>query len=383
MHCSHRSQRRGLAALVQNAGADAASNATCRAAAHNLESLLLLSPAELQAVLKAAVSAPSADNHHAWKLRVEGDRLSLRTARLAQEGSTRRQLSRISLGAVAECMVIAASRHHIQLELSEQLESLECPVILTATRVRELQADPLAAALSERHSNRRLLYRAPNIAPDAWQQILQQAQRVPGCFVQSLDDPSRRREAVRLIERAERERFSNPALHADMYGSVRFDAGWQASTSEGLPPSVLGVAAFERAGFRLMANWRLQRLANLFGAHRLLGFRSAGLPARQAPHLIALGSECAPELGAFRAGRALLRLWCQATLAGLSAQVWAASPMYALPGASDIAEPLQRLLAAGWSSLCPQGRPMLVMRLGLAAPPSARTGRPDPLQFLA
>jgi hypothetical protein len=343
----------------------------------------LLANREVDSLLEAAVAAPSADNHHHWRLKIAGAQLQLTTPGLAEENATRRQLSRISLGAVAESLVIAGTRHGLRLEVSEHPQSLELPLTLTVCRDASLQPDPLEASLALRHSNRTLRYRRPAWADGQWQALLAQVARVPGAFVAELDEPARRRQAVQLVERAERERFCNPALHADMYNGVRFDVGWHASSAEGLAPSVLGIAAWERPGFRAMANWRVQRLANLFGAHRMLGLRSAGLPARQAPHLLAIGATGAPELAALRAGRALLRLWCGATRLGTAAQVWAASPMYALPGASDIDPSLQRQLEDGWKALCPAGRPMIVLRLGMAPPPAARTGRPDAHQFLA
>jgi hypothetical protein len=82
------------------------------------------------------------------------------------------------------------------------------------------------------------------------------------------------------------------------------------------------------------------------------------------------------ELAAVNAGQLLQRLWLRATLAGLSLQVFAAAPLYALEGSTAISPDLRQELSTGWARLCPAGRPFAVFRMGHAAAPSVRASRP-------
>jgi hypothetical protein len=343
----------------------------------------VLTDNEVQSLLEAAVAAPSADNHHGWRLQINGARIELRLSEVAADDHTRQRLTLISIGAVAESLRIRATRLGLRAEVQFNADDPYSPFALQVSRAQGLAVDRLDAGLAGRHSNRTLRFSGPKLTEQQQAELQQQAGQVAGSWLRWLDQPELRSACLPLIRRAEVERFRNPVLHAELFSAVRFDAGWAASCAEGLPPASLGVHPLERPGFSMMRHWGVQRVMNLLGAHHMLGMRSAALPARLAPHVVVIGARGAEVESAFQAGRLLLRVWTEANALGLAAQVLAASPVYALPDATAVPRELQTALAKGWRSLCPDGTPWVVLRLGRAPAPAFRAGRPSPAGFLA
>lgn len=203
------------------------------------------------------------------------------------------------------------------------------------------------------------------------------ARNYPACQLVWLDEPARRKQVLRLMHRAETERFHNRLLHEELFSAIHFDVGWHATCPEGLPPGALGVEPPLRAFFALLRHWPIMRLANLLGAHHMLGWRSCDLPCRLAPHLGLLAVRHNDNQAVFDAGRVFQRLWLATTSQGRVLQPMPASALFALGGAraEGIPADLQRDLAEGWkTSLCGD-TPLMLFRIGLAQPSPIVTGR--------
>jgi hypothetical protein len=343
----------------------------------------VLTEERLFSLADAANLAPSADNDHVVRLLSTGERLQLlATDDLLRSDPTRRVLGLMSAGAVAENLMLRGRRLGLDLQ-PHWLPQPDRPALLAEFDARPAPPtdDPLEAAIPRRHTNRRLRFRGPPLDDAAQRALSAQAAAVPGTALRWLDAPDARRQALRLIRRAEAERFRNPALHAELFGSIRFDVGWHAGADRGLPPGSLELPWVERPAFALMRHWPVQRLANALGAHAFVGWRGADLPCRMAPHLAAITVDTAAtvdgDAAALQAGRLLQRVWLHAAVLGLGFQVFAASPLYALPGSTAIDPALRDELAAGWRAINPAARPYIVFRLGRAPAPSVRAGRPD------
>lgn len=334
-------------------------------------------------LLEAAVQAPSADNHHHWKLRCDAEALELVLASsLQQMAQTRRLLTLISLGAVAESLRIEASALGWRLLPELDLGNAAVPVRLRLLP-EAASPDPLAGtALRQRHSNRELRFVGPRLDAAQQKSLAAGVVGIAGASLNWHDDKAQRRALLALLRAAETERFANPALHQELFEAVRFDLGWSQGATEGLAPASLGVAPWERPGFSSSRNWGLQKILNLIGMHKMLGARAADLPCRLAPHVCSVAATGPVEQGAFSAGRALLQVWAGANASGLAVSVYAAAPLYALAGATDVRLHLQQRLQAGWRELSPAATPYMVLRLGHAALPKVRNGRPPAISFL-
>lgn len=332
----------------------------------------------------AAVAAPSADNQHVFRLHVRGARLTLHaTDDLLRAPSTRRVLGLLSIGAVAENVMLRGRRLGLLHEHEWWPGDDRSVVVRLVCQPSKTVEDPLEQVIEARHTNRRLLYRGPALDAADQEQLSGEAMSTEGGRLVWLDDRSTRPRALRLVREAEAERFSNPQLHRELFDSIRFDAGWHVSTPQGLPPGSLSLPWLERGVFGLLRNWRVQRVANLLGTHHFMAFRAADLPCRLAPHLCAVTATGEIDKAAVAAGRLLQRVWLRATRLGLACQVFAASPLYALEGSTSVRIDLQRHLAQGWNALCPQSRPFVVIRMGRARPPEIRAGRHAPMSVMS
>jgi len=343
-----------------------------------------LTPDRISSLAAAAVAAPSADNRHVFRLEADGDSLRvLPIPELVNAPQNRRILGLISIGAAVENIGLRARSLGLSVQPAWQLGRRDGASLGQLTfREQAAPPDPLEQAIERRHTNRRVRFRGPRLAPQLQQSLSAQAAAVNGTALIWLDEPARRRRALQLIRWAEAERFCNEALHRELFEAIRFDAGWNVSVTEGLPPASLELPWFERPAFSMLRHWRVQRIANLIGTHRMIGFRAADLPCRLAPHLCAVSSSGELDTAALNAGRLLQRVWLHATTLGLSVQVFAASPLYAHDGADSVDRQLRSRLASGWQELSPRARPFIVFRMGHARPPTLHAGRLPPQSLL-
>lgn len=343
-----------------------------------------MTPECLLQLAAAAVASPTADNHHVFRLAPLENGLSLRALpEYAHSTPGRRILAQVSAGAMVENLVLRAARLGIRLQAMAPDAGPEgFRLDLIAHEAAPVQ-HPLEAAIEHRHTNRHFRYRGPPLPAAAQQQMCAYGEDLGGAGLVWLDEQGIRRQAVQLVRWAETERFRNPVLHAEMFGSIRFDAGWTAPTTEGVPMGALELPPLERPMLTMMRHWPVQRVINLIGMHHFIGWRGAALPCRLAPHLCAITGPDGSPASAVLAGRLLQRVWLVAQNLGLAFQMFAASAVYAFKGAYPLPEDLRSRLEEGWAGLCPDARPFLVFRMGYAEPVSVRSGRPPPETILA
>lgn len=335
---------------------------------------------QLHFILESAILAPSADNQHRIRFQLAGDTILVRhtQAAIPPQGGYKRVLALLSLGAVSENLTIAASRFGIQAETILFPDPTQPDWILKIRLIPDQAVvDRLWQVIPLRHTNRQVYFRGPKMSAAEQGELDEAPLAYPACQLVWLDEPVRRRQALRLMWRAETERFHNRLLHEELFSAIHFDVGWHATCPEGLPPGALGVEAPLRPLFSLLRHWSVMRLANFLGAHYLLGFRACYLPCRIAPHLGLLAVKKTDSQSVFDAGRAFQRLWLAATSQGRVLQPMPASALYALDGAraEGISAELLRGLAEGWEAELDGSIPLMLFRMGTAKPLSIVTGR--------
>jgi hypothetical protein len=339
----------------------------------------------LRSLACAAVAAPSADNHHTFRLAATGSTVSiLATPELAIGPKGRRILAQVSIGCVVENLRLRAARFGIDLQLRTCSAPEHSGVLVELEAKDATPTDsPFERAIEGRHTNRRLIYRGPKLQPGTQEEMSGHCAGLDGARLVWLDESKVRQQAVKLVELAEVERFRNPWLHREMFDAIRFDAGWTQSVTDGIPLGALDLPRFERPMFAMMRHWPVQRAANLVGLHRFVGLRGAALPCHFAPHLCVITAKGEVNQAAIDAGRLLQRVWLHAQTLGLAFQMFAASAVYAIDDAYPVPEALRMRLADGWNQLCQGSRPYLVCRMGYAQPPTLRAGRPPAESILA
>jgi len=328
---------------------------------------------QLNFILESAILAPSADNQHRIRFELAGNiiRIYYTEAEFPPQGGYKWVLALLSLGAVSENLTIAASRFGIQAKIVLFPNPAQPHWIMQIDlRPDQASVDPLWQVIALRHTSRRLRFQGPAMTDAERGELDAAAHSYPACQLLWLDQPAQRRQALRLMRRAETERFRNRLLHEELFSAICFDVGWHATCPEGLPPGALGVEPPLRAFFALLRHWSVIRIANLLGAHHMLGFRSGDLPCRLAPHLGLLAVKNSDSRSIFDAGRSFQRLWLAATKQDRVLQPMPASALYALDGARAEGIPwaLQHDLAEGWKTILDGAIPLMLFRMGKDKP---------------
>jgi len=334
----------------------------------------------LRLILESAILAPSADNHHRVRFRLDQDtlRVTYTEPKLPPPGGYNRALVLMSLGALVENLTIAASRFGIRAVPSLLPDPNQLDWVLSIhLKPDQTVADPLWEMIPLRHTNRRVFFRGPGMVHAEQAELDAAAQSFPDCQLNWLDDSVIRNPVLRLMRRAETERFRTRALHEALFSAIHFETGWRASCPEGLPPGALGVEPLLRPVFALLRHWPVMRLANLLGAHYMLGWRACDLPCRLAPNLGLLTVKHSDDQSVFDVGRAFQRIWLTATSQGRVLQPMPASAIFALEGASIEGVPIdtQRSLADGWRTTLGEVIPLMLFRIGFAKPVPVVAGR--------
>ena len=339
-------------------------------------------------ILRAGVAAPSADNSQPWRFAWDGDDLDLRidAGRSGCVSDTRYVLSDLAAGACLENMIIHARslgyvadmqtfpRHDDELWVARirWRRDPECD-----------QAEPLADAIERRHTDRSFPWSGP-ITTAMQARLDAQAREIPGQRLYWPQAPREKRAALSVIRQAETLRFRSPTLHAELFSSIRFAAGWHAACEEGLAPATLAVEPPLRPVFQALRRPAVMAMLNRLGAASVLGWRSAWLPIRLSPGLCLLVIPSTARSDVLAGGRALQRVWLEATLGGLSVQPYAAAGVLSLgfvPVEPVFQQPLSRLGSA-LHDLCAPGHGLVFLRLGyVRSAPRTRSGRRAPASF--
>ena len=331
-------------------------------------------------ILESAIRAPSADNQHRVRFKLDQNfiRVTLTEAALPPPGGYKRALALMSLGALVENLTIASSRFGIQAVTTLYPDPNQPDWVLQIHLQRDQAVvDPLWQSIPLRHTNRRVFFRGPKMSSAERSELDAVAQTSPACQLIWLDDPESRDHALRLMRRAETERFRTRLLHNELFSAIRFEAGWREDCREGLPPGALGVEPPLRPVFALLRHWPVMRMVNLLGAHYLLGWRACDLPCRLAPHLGLLAVKNTDDQSVIDVGRTFQRVWLTATSQGRVLQPMPASAIFALEGASGEGVPIdtRQFLANGWRSSLGDAIPLMLFRMGFAKPLPIVAGR--------
>lgn len=334
-------------------------------------------------ILGAGICAPSADNSQPWRFAWSGDDLDLRIdgGRSGRVSDTRYVLSDLAAGTCLENMIVYARSRGFVADVQafpQDGDELWVARIHWRRDPGCSSSAPLAGAIGRRRTDRSFPWRG-SITPDARARLDAQASSIPGQRLWWPRTSRERKAALDVIRQAEALRFRSPTLHAELFSSVRFSAGWHAGCEEGLAPAALAVEPPMRPIFQALRRPAVMASFNRLGAAAMLGWRSAWLPIRLSPGLCLIVIPSTARIDVLAGGRALQRVWLQATLEGLSVQPYAAAGVLGL-GFVPIEPAFQKMpvrLRSVLNDLCAPGHGVVFLRLGYArsAAPGIRSGR--------
>ncbi|PKO80308.1 MAG: hypothetical protein CVU19_13060 [Betaproteobacteria bacterium HGW-Betaproteobacteria-13] len=339
----------------------------------------------------AAVWAPTAENRHFVKLRLErdGERnviLVMPTSVLLQEDTGRMPLHCLGIGALVENVVIQAATEglHAEVRWGGKVSSGEPVAHIELARDASGRGLPKLSRLKP-YIEQRVTNRAVRMAPPA----LDSLQRMTFDELTTDFDGVRLKwilsgekwPFVRMGYSAESARFANEGLHREMFSGIRWSLGWSSSSDEGLPPGALGIERAARPAFKLLRHWPLMKALSIVGGHRLIGIRAALIPLLMSADLVVIASDHDGLSDWLNAGRVMQRVWLHGTSMNRAIQPVAAVALYAHKGFPGVAPDVCSSLQAGWRAILGDKVPMMCLRMGGADAPTVRAGRicPDKL----
>lgn len=332
--------------------------------------------------------APSAENRHLLRVEKEKDAIALvPDARYWSDHPARRRLHQMGFGAVAENIRVAAAADGLEARVTwpgaTEAAQWTGRITLAPAEAGGACDAALARAIPLRCTNRTLSLRGPAVPPAQRGAFHDALSSLPGIGIFWPAAVSARRRLYRVLHCAESARFSNPVLHRELFSGIRFDAGWNASTAEGIPPGALQVERGARTAFAQLRHWPVANLVRRLGLHHLIGMRAALLPFMLSPDIVVVTCSSDSSDSWCRAGQALQRLWLMATAAGYAVQPAAAAALYVAEGFPGVPAELQRKLSREWARLMGhQRKPCILLRIGHAAVPPIRAARPALDRFI-
>jgi nitroreductase len=335
----------------------------------------------VEALLDAAVRAPSGDNTQPWRFVVGADTvaLALDPARDPSPMNAGQRMARIGVGAALENLLRAAHA----LGLGADLDADPGPflALVRLQGVGEGSPQAIDPRIWARTTNRRP-YDGRPVPAEVVGRLAGETPRVDGVVTHWVTGADRLAALADVIGRADAVMFGEPSMRQAFLANVRFDRPPEEEVDEGLSLASLELTAADRLALRVMRKTpdlllKLGGAASVFrGKARALVASSSGLCVVAAPD----GSEATDVT----VGRAVQRAWLALTTEGLAAQ-----PMMSLPVLDNAMangdDRLRVALGVGrvselldeFRALLPEvdGRPAWVLRFGFAPPPTGRTGR--------
>lgn len=328
-----------------------------------------------QLLIEAAILAPSADNSQPWLYRWNDNALNLWIDETRSGGfSDQRQvLSDLAIGACLENIVIRA----YSLGYNHQIEYLPDPdgsplwaAKLSFSPAPAPQEEALANVMPDRHADRSFPWKGP-VSLTTKQNLREEIEKIPGVKLTWLDGTPHYKTALKIMWLAESLRFGCKGLHQELFSSIRFDVGNNASCEEGLAPATLVIETPLKPAFKTLRHWQVMRALNWIGVNYLIGFRSVILPTLLSPALCLLSIEQIDRVSVIQAGRAMQRLWLKTTEQGFALQPFAAAGIISL---GFIQLPVnfisvQHKISHGMNAIAGADRGILFFRLGITSRP--------------
>jgi molybdopterin/thiamine biosynthesis adenylyltransferase/nitroreductase len=329
--------------------------------------------------------APSAHNAQPWKLVFRAGRLECRhdPARDLPTLDFEHGATWLAFGALVENVSIA-SRHIGREPAVEAFPDPADATLVCAMTFSPAPAEtsPLYAHIATRVTNRK---RGPRRAlPRAAAAALIAACEGAGARLELVESPEALDEMGALMGACDRVSLLNRAIHHDAMHGYRWTPEDVERFADGLDVATMELTASERAGLRLMQQWRtLECLGRIGGGRALEELARKWIEAASAVGLVTVAGTGRESY--FRSGRAVQRLWLTAAAHGVALQ-----PMTSLPylfarlergGGAGLAEPERRELGAlreRYRRLLdapPECAEALLFRVSIADPPTARSLR--------
>ena len=361
----------------------------------------------LKNLIEAAAQGVSADNGQPWSFSWRDSQLTLRLdSRRADSFFDRRQFAAFfGLGSVLENLAIASAHFGYRADI----EVLYCDIRQSSPMIARVYFSsgksgpfPLYQEIFRRSTNRRP-YETTPVPPDVRAGLTAPFDGTHSIRLAWIDNSEEIRHVASLTAAADRIRFdfSEPAIHEDFFGRLRYSEPEAQTTRDGLWIDCLEAKPPDRLALQLLGKWPVARFARYLGVARVFAKQTMLLFGRTPLVACLIGRNTMRDPNAASAptdelflhgGRLCQHMWLLATRCGLACQPMAVLPLFfaqhalfgrqGFPGEGGtrvgrLKEEFHRRFGLGSDEHL-----LMVLRLGYAPPPSARSFRRPPDQLL-
>lgn len=347
-------------------------------------------------IIEAGIAAPSGDNVQPWRFRWDGEnRIDVNLPDLDIDKSLFNTLyqgqkiaSLMSAGAAIENMRLCADELGYRAEVAyfpdaDRTENCIGRLALNQDEDRE-DLSLLSSCIFKRHVNRKL-YDGRKIDSGLRDKILKESEDYNFLRRYWLEDRNVIRKVVDLIRLSEQMMFENQQLMVPIMAAIRWNQEEILRRRDGMPIASLELGPFKRTGFRVYNYWQMAEVLNYLGLSRFSSLHSAKL-ANSASALCLLTTARSDNLESYlKGGQLLERIWLICSSLGMAVQPMAGVALFIArfklvegQGLSlkhrDKIRYMQDMLYP-YFGLPGEEVPLMLLRIGYAAPSSARSSR--------
>lgn len=283
----------------------------------------------IEKILEAAVKAPSGDNVQPWRFEVADDFTWLNLFNLPNKDDSyynyQQVASYIAHGAVIENIAIAAQY------LGYQAQIYLFPDSINPDHVARIdfspttsECNPLYEAIANRCTNR-FSYARADIGQEELNKLIDAVKKDGNINAYFVHRPEDIKKLARVIMINDRLVFERQDIHRFLFDKIRWNKDQIENTKDGMPVDTLGLNLMEKLFFPLMRYWWFVNAANYLGLSRVIGLKCWN-NCRNAAALGIITIKKTDKQGFVQAGRAMQRVWLEATHQGLAVQ-----PIVGLP----------------------------------------------------
>ena len=354
----------------------------------------IMSKLQAEALVEAAIMAPSAGNLQPWQFLLhEGCLLVFHDAARgdsALDGG--RLIPSVDMGTCLENIRLKASAlglaldmHFYPLDGEQRLVA-----VISLAGGAKIPSDPLSGFLDLRCTNRKK--GDPRPMPIAiMQDLTEAAEGVNGCTAHFITDRDAMDRMAITIGEAERIRVLNPIGHRELFHKeMRWSTHEAARTRDGLDIPTMELKLTEEVGFRVAADRKAMDLLREWNTGKaFMKMAKEGIASSSA--IVLVSAEASDPHALLHAGRSAQRLWLRATAHQLGAHPVSAPILLAhhvrFGGGSGFTDgdlsTLMRLFREVVDGFRIGARePVFMMRLAFADAPTARSVRRPLSEFL-
>lgn len=348
----------------------------------------MISRETITKIIEYGICAPSGDNSQPWRFEADESIGKINIYNIPGKDNpilnVRRRGSYIAHGALIENMLIAASQMGFSADLKICPRGISDLIATIAFLPAKPKNEPLFPFIKERTTNRKTYKNIP--LSEAEKEVLIAAGAIAGCELKLVENKEMMKSVADAMSATERIALETKELHKLFFESVFWDEAKNERGESGLYIKALELPPPARLIFKIIKNWPVMKIFNMFGFNKLAAKGNAATYASAAAHGAVIAEN--KDESFVPAGRSFQRIWLEATRLGFAFQpvvgtIFLAqrvesreADLFNKKNSEFIREAAQKISFA--FDISAEKIAAMIFRIGRADPPGARSKRKPP-----